>query len=517
MANNNIMGIDFGTHFACVGIFKNERIEICPNQQGNRTTPSVVSFVGDDKLVGDEAKAQMDRNPLNTIYDVKRLLGRKTTDELFEHEVKKLSFKVTTFEDNNEKIEFQVNYKSNVVTLTPIEIATSILEQIKHTAETFIGGESIKKAVISVPTDFTEKQRNDLKEAATAAGITVVRMIHEHSAVALAYGYDQVKECSETTNQSKESNVMVFDLGGSGVSASMIRVRSKLFEMIGNVSDHTVSGEHFDHVLVQHFTQEFNRKYRCDLTENARSKAKLKSACEKAKRNLSNMTQAALEIDSLYDGRDFFTNITRARFEDMASGLIKGSINAVSQLLEKCNMTKEQVDKVLLVGGASRIPSVQNQLLNFFDNRQDILERSMNQEEVVAYGTTIQATILAADKSNQSLTCNSSNISMGSPFSAKFTPATIGIQDSNGNLIPIIPSSSLIPCKRTFTLNTSSENQDNLNMAVYQGSAPLAKDNQLVSRFIFKSSPNPIDVTFEIDNNNTLLIKSEQANYSIKF
>ncbi|EGC33927.1 hypothetical protein DICPUDRAFT_153948 [Dictyostelium purpureum] len=511
---NHIMGIDFGTHYACVGVFKNGRVEICPNQQGNRTTPSVVSFVGEDKLVGDEARAQMDRNPQNTIYDVKRILGRKTNEESFESEIKKLSFRVTTYEDNFDKIYFNVNYKEKNIEVTPIEITTNILQQIRHTAETFIGGDTIKKAVITVPTDYTEKQRKDLKDAAQAAGINVVRFIHEHSAVALAYGYDEKTAADDAVKH--ESNVMVFDLGGSGVSVSMVKIKSKLFEIIGNVSDHNVSGEHFDQVLFQHFTQEFNRKYKVDLKESARSKAKLKSACEKAKRNLSNMNQASVEIDSLYEGLDFFTNITRARFEDLAGSLFKSAIRAVSTLLEKCDMKKEQVDKVLLVGGGSRIPAIQSQLSAFFDQRAEIIDKSMNQEEVVAYGATLQANILSQMAPNQPTnSLSDKKISSGNTMTIEATNKTIGIEDSNGNLIPVIPALSLIPCKRTFNINNTQDAQTSLNMSVYQGDQSIAKDNQLISNLQFKYGSEPLEITFEVDKSSNLLISSKQSNFKI--
>jgi len=522
--NNNIMGIDFGTHYVCVGVYKNERIEICPNQQGNRTTPSVVSFVGDDKLVGDEAKSQMDRNPLNTIYDVKTVLGRKTNDETFDDEIRKLPFKVISYEDNHEKILFDVTFKSKPYQPTPIEITSNILAQIRVTAETFLG-EPIKKAVITVPSHFTEKQRKDLVLASQQAGINIVRMIHEHSAVALSYGYD-VQQENTTTSSSPVKNIMIFDLGGSGLSVSLLNIRNKLIEIVANERDHKIGGEAFDQVLVQHFIQEFNRKYRCEI-DNKRSKAKLKAACEKAKRNLSNMGQASLEIDSLYEGIDFFTSITRARFEDMAGHLFKSCITTVDNLLKKTNVSKDSIDKVLLVGGGSRIPAIQSQLSSYF-NQRDIIEKSMNQEEVVAHGATIQAHILSQLPHTQQHLQSHPNslldkkIVLGNTMTVNLTPQSIGINDHQGNMITIIPANTLIPCQRKFKLK--SNGAKSLSLDILEGESTLSKDCKFVQNLKFDFDDEDvvptgenIDVTFEFDKdailNISILGKSFEINY----
>ncbi|KAF2069674.1 hypothetical protein CYY_009011 [Polysphondylium violaceum] len=523
-SSNNIMGIDFGTHYACVGVYKNERIEICPNQQGNRTTPSVVSFVGDDKLVGDEAKSQMDRNPLNTIYDVKNLLGRKTNDDTFDDEVRKFPFKVISYEDNHEKILFDVTFKSKSYQPTPIEIASNILSQIKVTAETFLG-EPIKKAVITVPSYFTDKQRKDLVQASQQAGINIVRMIHEHSAVALSYGYD-VDQQQQDSNNNNNKNIMVFDLGGSGLSVSLLNIRNKMIEIVANERDHKIGGEAFDQVLVQHFIQEFNRKYRCEI-DNKRSKAKLKAACEKAKRNLSNMAQASLEIDSLYEGIDFFTSITRARFEDMAHHLIKSCITTVDNLLKKANISKDQIDKVLLVGGGSRIPAVQSQLSSYF-NARDIMDKSMNQEEVVAYGATIQAHIISQlPHTQQHLQTHPNSlldkkIAHGMAMDVNLVPQSIGINDHQGNMITIIPANTLIPCQRKFKLK--SNGSKSLSLDILEGESKLSKDCQYVQNLKFDfededvvASGENIDVTFEFDKDKVLTVSILGKSFDINY
>eukprot|EP01132_Coremiostelium_polycephalum_P001221 gene1221-1542_t len=517
-----IMGIDFGTHYACVGVIKNDRVEICPNQQGNRTTPSVVSFVGSDKLVGDEAKSQMDRNPQNTIYDVKKLIGKKTNDQSFINDIKKLPYTIITSEKNVDSINFEVSFNSKTYQPTPIEITSNILSQIKHTAETFLG-EPIKKAVITVPFDFTEKQRKDLKDAAQSAGIHVIRLIHEHSAVALAYGYDQQQQQqspSTSTTTKEDENILIFDLGGCGLSVSMVSVKNQLFEIIGNVTDHSLSGEAFDQVLVQHFIQEFKRKYKCDLTESKRSVAKLKTYCEKAKRNLSNMTQASLEIDSLFEGMDLFTSITRARFEDLASDLIKGCSRSIATLLEKCgpSFTKESVDKIILVGGGSRIPAVQNLVSDYFNKKE--LTKTMNQEEVVCFGATLQAKYLT-DQQTGGSSAQEKKFMAGHHYSLPVVPQSVGLEDANtGNMVPVIPAGTRIPCKRSFKITNQSDQQSSINLSVYQGSSTVAKENQLISRLICNIEPSPkqtlqIEVSFEFDKNGLLTITTPESSYQI--
>ncbi|KYQ93094.1 heat shock protein Hsp70 family protein [Tieghemostelium lacteum] len=503
--SSSYMGIDFGTHYSCVGVFKNDRVEICPNQQGNRTTPSVVSFVENDQLVGDEAKSQMDRNPNNTVYDVKKLIGRKVSDQSFKDEISKFPFKIVTSEPD--KIAFDLKFKGKDYQTSPTDITTSILSQIRRTAETFLG-ETIKKAVITVPYHFNDKQKKELKDAAQSAGINVLRFVNEHSAVALAYGFDQV---SPETNDVR--NILIFDLGGSGLSVSMIQRSSQgLLEVLGNVTEDSLSGESFDQVLVNHFTQEFNRKHKCNLKESARSLAKLKTACEKAKRLLSNNNQASIELDSLYEGIDFFTNITRARFEDLAGTLIRDSMKPVLQLLENCKVSKEQVDRIILVGGGSRIPSIQNKLTDLFSQQKKELIKSQNQEEVVCFGATLQAHLLSQKGSSLGEKKLQNTLSTQLPI--EMTTSTISIEGKGNSYISVIPQYTRLPCKRSFKIQTTEQSPKQIPLSIYQ-STLSNPTQQLLSRLLFPVTSDTLEITFEFDKSSNLKVYSSDKTFQI--
>eukprot|EP01133_Synstelium_polycarpum_P012225 gene12225-14315_t len=507
--SNVVIGIDFGAHYACVGVMKNDRVEICPNQQGNRTTPSVVAFVGDDRLVGDEAKQQIDRNPANTIYDIKNILGLKYSDPELQKEMKKFPFKIT---EQDDKVLLEVMYKGKQQYVTPVEITSFILQQIKQTADNFVGA-NVKRAVITVPNDFSEEQRRLLKEAASNVGLNVVRFVHEHAAVACAYGYDSV---SKNISTRKNERVLVFDLGGRGLTISVLSAFANTIEFLGSHSEHSLSGEAFDAALVAHFSAEFKRKYRgLDLSESARSIAKLKSASEKAKRTLSNLNQASIELDSLFDGRDFFTSITRAKFEDLSFDIIKACRAALEAALVESKTTKEQIDRIILVGGGSRIPAIQNFVSSFFGGKE--LEKSIAQEEVVCFGATLQAAIL--EHGGSSYTDKKSLNGAALPINV--VPTTIGIANASGQMVPILGALGRVPARRTFKIVNEEDNQKNIHLSVYQGNEPLVADNKLISRFIFDMEPKPkgeshLEIKFEMDSNGVLTITSGSKTYSVK-
>ncbi|GAM29290.1 hypothetical protein SAMD00019534_124660 [Acytostelium subglobosum LB1] len=510
-----IIAIDFGTHYACVGVMKNDRVEICPNQQGNRTTPAVVAFVNDDKLVGDEAKGQIDRNPQNTVYDIKKLLGRRADDAALQADAKKLPFKVV---GETDKVAIEVAFKGKQVQVSPVEIATLILQQIKTTAENFVGV-PVKRAVMTVPSEFNEDQRKSLRDAATAAGLTVIRFINEHSAVALAYGLDQtVSSDNNNTNGSStppnnnvssgNQRVLVFDLGGSGLQVSVLGVVDATIETLSNVDDHTLSGEAFDAALTKHFVAEFSKKYRgCDITESARSMSKLKSASEKAKRNLSNMPQASLELDSLYDGRDFFTSISRARFEDLVGDLVRGCRRTIESALSAAKTSRDQIERIIMVGGGSRMPIVQSVITDFFGAKVEVL-KNISPEEVVCYGATLQAHLMSLHGSS----VNEKKVANGAPFSMEALPSSIGVEDALGRFVPVLPARTRLPAVRTLSLTNEQDNQKHIHLSLHlqtqdatTGASIPVTDCTPLARFIFDIVPAPrgtskLQIKIEVDN-----------------
>ncbi|EGG14641.1 heat shock protein Hsp70 family protein [Cavenderia fasciculata] len=486
-----IVGIDFGAHYSCVGVMKGDHVEICPNQQGNRTTPSIVAYVGDDRLVGDEAKGQIDRNPQNTVFDIKKLIGFNYSDPTLQNEIKKMPYKVV---DDNDRVMVEVTYQGKQQTFAPVQIASLILAQIKHNADMYINAD-VKRAVITVPSEFTLEQRKVVKEAAQMAGLNVVRLISEHAAVALAYGYGSLEQ------QQPEQNIVVFDLGGSGLSVSVISSgRDATLELVANVFDHSLSGEAFDASLVALFTAEFKRKWRCDLSESARAVAKLKSACEKAKKNLSNMTQASIELDSLYEGYDLFTSVTRAKFEDTAGDLIRGARRSLTAAIEKAGIKLDAVSKVIMVGGGSRIPAIEKVVNDFFGGRSDLIAKGVPADEAVCVGASIQASYLEKHGSSH----GDKKVVNGTATPTAITPEAIGIEGNGSQMVTIIPAKTRLPATRTFKLTNHQDNQTKLNLSIFTGSssAPLS-ENRLISRYILDIEPKPkgqssIPITFKI-------------------
>ncbi|RIA88208.1 heat shock protein 70 family [Glomus cerebriforme] len=482
-----VIGIDLGTTYSCVGVHVNGRVEILANDQGNRITPSYVAFTDEERLVGDAAKNQYSNNPRNTIFDAKRLIGRRFSDKEVQQDIKHFPFKVI---DKDGKPVIQVTVKGEERIFTPEEISAMVLGKMKEIAESYLG-KKVTHAVVTVPAYFNDAQRQATKDAGIIAGLNVLRIVNEPTAAAIAYGLDKSEG---------ERQILVYDLGGGTFDVSLLSIDDGVFEVLATAGDTHLGGEDFDNRVIDHFVKLYKKKNKVDVSQDLKAMGKLKREVEKAKRTLSSQMSTRIEIESFHEGKDFSETLTRAKFEELNNDLFRKTIKPVEQVLKDANIEKKDVHDIVLVGGSTRIPKVQQLLEEFFNGKK--ASKNINPDEAVAYGAAVQGGILSGDEDVKDV------------LLVDVCPLTLGIETTGGVMTKLIPRNTVIPTKKSQIFSTAADNQPTVLIQVYEGERSMTKDNNLLGKFELTGIPPAprgipqIEVTFEIDANGIMKVSA---------
>uniref|UniRef100_A0A7S2NUC1 Heat shock protein 70 n=1 Tax=Zooxanthella nutricula TaxID=1333877 RepID=A0A7S2NUC1_9DINO len=496
------VGIDLGTTYSCVGVFKDNEVQIIANDQGNRTTPSYVAWTEEERLLGDAAKNQVASNPTNTVFDAKRLIGRTFKDPIVQADIKLWPFTVLSDGSPDDKPIIEILYQGVVKKFHPEEISSMVLTKMKQTAEAYLGVR-VKDAVVTVPAYFNDSQRQATKDAGEIAGLRVSRIVNEPTAAAIAYGLDAKGKATKPS--SGETNILVFDMGGGTFDVSVLAIQDTVFEVRSTAGDPHLGGEDFDNRMLSHCIAEFRRKHKSDPTRNQRALRRLRTQCERAKRQLSTQTSVTIEIDSLHDGNDFSLRMSRAKFEELNMDYFKKAMEPVSQCLEDAKLPKSAIAEIVMVGGSTRIPKVQQLIQEFFDGKQ--LCKSINPDEAVAYGAAVQAAIVSGQGSEE----------VQNMLLLDVAPLSLGIETAGGMMQTLIERNTTLPTERSQDFTTYEDYQDYVDIKVYEGERGMVKDNNYLGKFTLKDIPKAlrgipkIKVTFKIDSNGILDILAEDS------